>query len=94
MKKGKKPWGHICQQLHGAACLAEYCKEVGRTFWQVRTFLEGYTRCYVSISHVLIGKGRMQFALEPSQMDRKTMIKKIDHPHHLQYAKLISAGPK
>jgi len=42
----------ILQQLEGAKCFAEYCKEIGKSFWNQPKFLNGYKYCFVSIKNV------------------------------------------
>ena len=90
LKKSKAPWKDVCQQLHGSYCLARYCQEIGKTFWQSIDFMRNYDHHYISISHTVIGKGWQKETIENSTIDKKVKIKKISHPHHLQYRKLVS----
>lgn len=90
MKKRKDAWKAICQQLHGAYCLAQYCMEVGRTFWQTRNALSDYKPRFVSISHTVVGTGRQKDASSTSSLDGRVVVRKISHPHHLQYPRLVS----
>ena len=90
LKKTKDAWSNICQQLHGASCLARYCGEVGKTFWRARDFLQGYRHCFVSICHTVIKKASQEDKVESSRLDPLVKIKRISRPHHLQYPKLIA----
>ncbi|MEI6065613.1 MAG: hypothetical protein WCQ26_13550, partial [Pseudanabaena sp. ELA748] len=54
-------WGktkEILQQLEGARCFAEYCREIGKLFWNQPTFLNGYDYRFVSIKNISISKQR------------------------------------
>lgn len=90
LKSKKDAWPKICQQLHGASCLARYCGEVGKTFWRARDFLQGYRHCFVSISHTVIKRASQDEKVESSRLDPLVKIKRISRPHHLQYPKLIA----
>lgn len=48
----------ILQQLEGARCFAEYCKEIGKLFWNQPTFLTSYDYRFVSIKNISIKKQR------------------------------------
>jgi hypothetical protein len=53
LKAGKGGQTHeILQQLEGAKCFAEYCKEIGKSFWNQPKFLNGYEYRFVSIKKV------------------------------------------
>ena len=90
IKRTKDRWSQVCQQLHGASCLASYCQKIGQTFWRDRGFLNDYQHCFASISHTVVGTGHKRESIEASVLDPKTKIKKVYHPHCLQYPKLIS----
>ena len=92
LKKTKDAWSNICQQLHGASCLARYCGEVGKTFWRARDFLQGYRHCFVSICHTVIKKDSQEDKVEASKLDPSVKIKRISRPHYLQFPKLIAEG--
>ena len=44
----------ILQQLEGARCFAEYCKEIGKIFWNQPKFLTGYDYRFVSIKNISV----------------------------------------
>ncbi len=59
LKAGKGGQTHeILQQLEGAKCFAEYCKEIGKSFWNQPTFLAGYDYRFVSIKNISVKKKR------------------------------------
>ena len=48
----------ILQQLEGARCFAEYCKEIGKSFWKQPKFLTDYEYRFVSIKNISVKKKR------------------------------------
>jgi hypothetical protein len=65
MKKNKDQNKTIIQQLIGAKCFIEYCKEIGKAFWKRQNFLDGYQYRFVSIAHIPISKRKTRFAPNP-----------------------------
>lgn len=55
----------ILQQLEGARCFAEYCKEIGRVFWNQPKFLTGYEYRFVSIKNVSVKLRRSRPITKP-----------------------------
>ena len=55
MKSGTGNNQKIIQQLKGAACLLEYCKQLGKMFW-AESFLDTYQCKYVSIAAVYLAR--------------------------------------
>lgn len=54
-------WGktkEILQQLEGARCFAEYCREIGKLFWNQPKFLTDYEYRFVSIKNFSVKKQR------------------------------------
>ena len=49
---------HITQQLKGAACFINYCKCIGRSFWESEEFLDGYQYRFVSIVDMNFNRSR------------------------------------
>ena len=47
---------HRQQQLQGAACVFEYCRELVKAFWGKMAFLDGVSKHYVSFTHTNIRK--------------------------------------
>jgi hypothetical protein len=59
MKAGQSGRAYdILQQLEGARCFAEYCKEIGKSFWKQPEFLTDYEYRFVSIKNIGIKKQR------------------------------------
>ena len=47
----KKP-EEVVAQLKGAQCFISYCKCIGKSFWKVEEFLDGYQYRFVSIANI------------------------------------------
>lgn len=58
MKRGSCNGKHIRQQLQGSTCFIDYCRTVGRTFWEEPEFLEekDYQQRYVSVKNIGVNK--------------------------------------
>lgn len=57
MKAGKgETEAEIIKQLKGAKCFFSYCQEIGRSFWNEPSFLQGYNLRFVSIRESSIAK--------------------------------------
>jgi hypothetical protein len=68
MKVGKgEAEAEIIMQLKGAKCFFSYCQEIGRSFWNEPSFLQGYNFRFVSIRESSIAK-------RPTRPDRQTAI--------------------
>ena len=91
MKRTKGSREEIVQQLKGAKCFINYCKEIGRVFWQERNFLKDYQHCFVSIGHTSIPKRRTRITRKNGKHDQPDKMLKIDWPHHLQFNHLAGA---
>lgn len=89
MKATKDSRKEIVQQLTGAQCLARYCQEIGRQFWQQQDFLEGYVYRFVSIGHISIAKQKTRISRQAGVHDRPERMLKIDWPHHLEFNHLV-----
>ncbi len=62
-----KSGGHnneILQQLQGAKCFAEYCKEIGKSFWKQPEFLNDYEYRFVIIRDTRVQKQRSIIKVE------------------------------
>lgn len=51
----KKP-SEVVEQLKGAQCFISYCKCIGKSFWKVEEFLDGYQYRFVSIAGLSLEK--------------------------------------
>ena len=49
---------HVEAQLKGAQCLINYCKCIGRSFWESEEFLGDYQHRFVSMAHTSVDKRR------------------------------------
>lgn len=58
LKRSKSPTSseEMNAQLKGAKCVMEYCKAIGKEFWKVQDFLEGYETKYVKFFAQTLGK--------------------------------------
>ena len=76
---GKDP-EDIEQQLRGAQCFIGYCKCIGKSFWQSKSFLDGYQYRFVSIVNINIDKQTTRFYKPGSQPKKKLH----DRPENFQ----------
>ncbi len=49
---------HVVQQLKGAYCFINYCKCIGKSFWESEEFLNGYDYRFVSIVDINFNRSR------------------------------------
>ncbi len=89
MKKKKGPENEIIAQLKGAKCFIAYCREIGRSFWDERKFLDGYAYRFISIGHISIAKGKTRMTRQTGVHNKPEWMLKIDRPHHLQFNHLV-----
>ncbi|HHC24794.1 MAG TPA: hypothetical protein ENK58_05175 [Desulfobacterales bacterium] len=85
LKTTKDSKKEITQQLSGTQCFVEYCREIGRVFWNERDFLDGYAYRFVSIGHTSIPKRKTRTIGQADAHDRPDKMMKIDWPNHLQF---------
>ena len=91
----KKAW-HITQQLKGAYCFINYCKCIGRSFWESEEFLDGYQYRFVSIVDVNFNEGRRRtqpFDYVGEFHSRPDVFKKLPHSPTVHFSKLIHPEP-
>ena len=48
-KGGNKTRTEVVQQLKGAYCFVNYCRCIGKSFWEYEEFLDGYQYRFVSV---------------------------------------------
>lgn len=77
----------IIQQLKGAKCFVAYCQEIGKMFWDDRSFLENYDYRYVTIRNISISKKTSRE--KTGTHDRPEKMLKISSPNYLQFNHLI-----
>ncbi len=85
MKKKKGPENDIIDQLKGSKCFITYCREIGRSFWNKRDFLNGYAFRFISIGHISINKRTTRIIRKAAVHNRPNRMLKIDWPHYLQF---------
>ena len=88
LKAWKAARHKIVKQLKGARCVAEYCKQVGREFWDENSFLSGYKHRYVSFSHASLVKKKMKVDDSAGKNTAPERVLKISHPGHVTYGRL------
>jgi len=71
MKKKKGQENEIIGQLKGAKCFMAYCREIGRSFWDERNFLDGYAYRFISIGHISIPKREMRVTQQTGVHNRQ-----------------------
>lgn len=89
MKKNKAQHKKIEQQLTGAKCFIEYCKEIGKAFWNRQNFLDGYQYRFISIGKIRISKRTTRLKHSTETHDRPDRMLKITNPNKLQFYHLI-----
>ena len=91
----KKAW-HVIQQLKGAYCFINYCKCIGRSFWESEEFLDGYQYRFVSIVDINFNKGRRRtqpFDYVDELHSHPDVFKKLPHRPTVHFSKLIHPEP-
>lgn len=91
----KKAW-HITQQLKGAYCFINYCKCIGKSFWELEEFLDDYDYRFVSIVDINPNPNK-----QPTQLfdraeklhNRPDIFKKISQRYTIHFSKLIHPEP-
>ena len=93
MKRTIDKWDSIVQQLTGAMCFVEYCRILGREFWNEKNFLTDYKKRFISIRHTSISKKstRPNQVVGGGSYDTPSTAMKINHPRNLQF-KMLSGS--
>ena len=81
----------IVKQLKGAQCFVQYCRDIGKAFWDEANFLQGYKHRYVSIGHTTLPKRKTRVERTAEKHDSPTKLLKINWPHHIQFNQLAGA---
>ncbi len=76
LKSGKSERSRIIQQLKGSQCLFEYCRCLGRSFWQSPAFLESADYCsrFVSLRVTSMNKSGSRNRRHPAHDTPDTML--------------------
>ncbi len=81
----------VIAQLRGAQCFIEYCKSIGRVFWEESDFLSEYKYYFVQIKNVSSKKKPTRSKSNPDQLhDRAENMLKISNPRRITLNHLIS----
>lgn len=93
LTKGKPE--EVIQQLKGAQCFIQYCKEIGRVFWDDSNFLEKYTHRFIIIANTNIReKGKTRINKKETLHDSPEKAMQIDYPNHLEFNELAGLRAK
>lgn len=91
IKRTREGLTEIVKQLKGARCFVNYCRDVGRSFWDEPRFLQDYQHRFVSIGHTTLAKRKTQIERLAPRHDSPSAPLKIDWPHHIQFNQLAGA---
>jgi hypothetical protein len=91
IKRTRDGFSGIVKQLKGAQCFVNYCRDIGRTFWEESGFLQDYRHRFVSIGHTTIAQRKTKIERLAARHDSPTAPLKIDWPHHIQFNQLAGA---
>ena len=91
IKRTRDGLAEIVKQLKGAHCFVNYCRDVGRTFWDEASFLQDYRHRFVSIGHTTIAQRKTKIERPAARHDSPSAPLKIDWPHHVQFNHLAGA---
>ena len=91
-KGGNKSRSEIIAQLKGAACFINYCKCIGKSFWESEEFLEGYECRFVSVVRLNDPRTRRTelFYYTEKLHDRPEAFLKISRSFTIHFSKLIN----
>jgi hypothetical protein len=78
----------IIQQLKGAQCFVGYCQQIGKVFWQEKTFLDNYVYRFVTIRNINLAKKPTRES-KTNIHDRPERMLKINFSKHIQLDSLI-----
>jgi hypothetical protein len=87
-KAGTSLEWEIIQQLKGAQCFVGYCQQIGKVFWQEKTFLDNYVYRFVTIRNINIPKKPTRES-KNNIHDRPERMLKINFSKHIQFDSLI-----
>lgn len=95
-KGGNKTRAKIAAQLKGAKCFINYCKCIGKSFWESEEFLDGYEYRFVGITDLNFNRSRRQTQpFDPARElhNRPDIFKKLPQRSMIHFSKLIHPGP-
>ena len=94
-KGGNKARAKIVAQLKGAKCFISYCKCIGKLFWELEEFLNGYEYRFVSVVRLNDPKKKKGQPLYYKEKlhDRPEDFLKISRSFTIHFSKLIHPEP-
>ena len=84
--KGKKQAKEVVQQLKGAQCVIEYCRNIGSKFYDYDSFLQDYSSYFVSFSK--IGSNKKTIKITKGINNNPDKFLKINSPNNMQFNQL------
>jgi hypothetical protein len=85
--RSKKQKDEVVQQLKGAQCVIEYCRNISEKFYNYTSFLEGYTSYFVSIYNIGVNK-KPNTTLSNEANKTPDKFLKISSPYNIQFKQL------
>lgn len=85
-----KTAAQIIAQLRGAQCFMSYCKCIGRSFWELEEFLDGYEYRFISMANINVKKRRTRpFHSRGELHSHPNVFLKILESPRLHFSKLL-----
>ncbi len=84
----------VIAQLRGAQCFIEYCKSIGRVFWEKHDFLRGYEYYFVQIKNLQSSSKKQNRSKRNCEQlhNRAENMLKISNPHYITLKHLTSTS--
>ena len=87
---------HVIQQLKGAYCFVSYCRCIGKSFWELEEFLDGYQYRFISIVDINFNRSRRRsqpFYSVGGLHNRPEVFLKISRSPTIYFRRLIDPVP-
>lgn len=87
---------HVIQQLKGASCFVNYCRCIGKSFWESEEFLDDYQHRFVSIVDLNFNRSRRRtqpFHSQGELHNRPDLFLKISQSPTIHFRNLIDLVP-
>jgi len=93
MKRSNSATRHeIVKQLTGALCFIEYCRAIGRHFWQKQDFLCNAEHRFVGFGHTgSIRKKKTRVTRRDGTHDQPDRFLKINWPNHVEFNMIVGS---
>ncbi len=85
LKRIKAPRNHIEEQLKGATCVIEYCKEIAKAFYNCNNPLSEFEIRYISFGHTSIAKKKTRIDRNLKIHDKPDRMMKISSPNYIHF---------